>query len=76
MKDSMNVKKPTWTPRIRKSNLGVRKFGGSDINQSTHLVDYTKSLNVLNFFYNRKKIGNTFKTWPTMCVSFANKGKT
>jgi hypothetical protein len=75
-RDFMNVKEPIGTHKIWKSNLSVRKHGGSDIDWSTHLIDCTKNLNVPNFSYSCKKKNNTLKTWPTMCVSYANKGKT
>ncbi len=42
----------------------------------THFVGCTKSPNVPNSSYNRKKIGNTSEARPTMYISFANKGKT
>jgi hypothetical protein len=31
MKDSINGKEPTKTPRIRRLDLSVKKLGGSDI---------------------------------------------
>ncbi len=45
-------------------------------NQATHFVGCTKSLNAENCYCNCKKIGTTFDAGPTVCISFANKGKT
>ncbi len=76
LKDSMNGKKPTGASRIQKLDLGVRKYGRSDIDWSTHFIDCTKSLNVPNYFCNRKRKGSMFKIWPTMCVTFTKNRKT
>jgi hypothetical protein len=82
-KDSTTGKKPIKTLRIQRSDLSVRKHGGSDIDwfnlcgdQATHFISYTKSPNVSNFSSNHTETGNTFNVRLTMCVSYANKGKT
>jgi hypothetical protein len=62
MKDSINGKIPTITPKIRRSDIGVKKLKGSGINwsnpygdQATHFVDYMKSPNAPNSSYNHTK---------------------
>jgi hypothetical protein len=39
-------------------------------------VGYTESFNAKNLLYNYKKIGTTSNVRPTMCITFANAGKT
>jgi len=53
MKNSTNGKEPTKTSRKWKLDLGAKKLGGSDIDQSnsyenqpTHFVGYTKNPNL------------------------------
>ncbi len=61
----------------------VRKHGGNDMDESnpygdqtTHFINWVESLNATNSTYNRKKMGTTFETWPTICVSTTNEGNT
>ncbi len=82
-KASTNGKEFTGATRIQKLDSSVRKPKGSGIDQSKpcgdqapHFVYFTKSPNALNSFCNCKKPSNSSKARPTMCVSFANEGKT
>jgi len=83
MKDSTNGKKPMRAPRTQILDSNIKKPKGSDIDWSnpcgdkaTHFVNCTESPNLLNFSYNRKKVGNVSKARPTMCISSTNEGKT
>jgi hypothetical protein len=58
----------TDAPKIWKFELGIKKQRKSFIkwsnprgNQATHFISCTKSLNVENSYYNRKKMGTTSK---------------
>ncbi len=64
-------------------DLNARKPRGSDIdwfnpygNYVTYFIDCTESLNVVDSSCNHQKTSSTFEVGPTMCVSFANEGKT
>jgi hypothetical protein len=74
---------PTDVPKIQKPKLKVRKLGKNDIKwfnlcgyQTTHFVGCIISLNVENSYCNHKKTRTTSDVKPTICISFANKGKT
>jgi hypothetical protein len=82
-KDSTNGKEPIGAPRIWKPDSSVKKPKGNDIywfnpygDQATHFIGYIENPNASNSSYNCKKIGNTSKAGPTMCISSTNNEKT
>ncbi len=79
----MNDLDPTDVPKIQKPDVRVRKPRKNDIhwfnpcgNQTTHFVGCIKSFNVENFCCNHKKTRITFDVKRTICILFANEGKT
>ncbi len=44
--------------------------------QTTHFINWMESPNATNSTYNHKKMGTTFETWPTICVSSTNERNT
>ncbi len=82
IKDSTDGKKPIGALKIRKSDLGVKKLGGSDIDQfnpyedqAKHFMGCIESPNVPNSSCNHEKTSNTFEARPTMLYHMPMKEK-